>query len=205
MSKQNALFLPDKRKRIGLFGGSFDPPHLGHLTLAQDAYENLDLESVWFIPTYLSPHKEAYNVSPNERLEMVKLMLAGDDRFKCCDLEVESGAPQYSVNTVCTLKERHPDTDFFWLIGADQLRTLPRWKDVRKLAAMATPVVFNRPGYPAAIPPEVSDLGILQVEIHEVMISSSEIRDRKMRGLPIYMFLHPAVNHHIETHHYYTK
>lgn len=197
--------MPAKRNRIGLFGGSFDPPHLGHLTLAQDAYEGLDLESVWFIPTYLSPHKEAYNASPEDRMKMVELMLADDHRFKCCPIEVESGAPQYSVTTVEVLRQRHPDTDFFWLLGADQLKTLPKWKNVRKLASMATPVVFNRPGYPAAIPAEMSDLGIIQVEIHEVMISSSEIRDRMMKGLPVYMFLHPAVNHHIEKQHYYTK
>ena len=192
-----------ERDRIGLLGGSFDPPHLGHLTLAQDAYENLDLDAVWFVPTYLSPHKAESAASPEKRRDMVELMLEQDDRFQCCDIEVESGTPQFSVNTVEKLQSRHPDTDFYWLIGADQLGNLHRWREVEKLAKMASLVVFRRPGYLLEIPAESAHLGVSQVEIHEVMISSSEIRERIKEGLPVYMFLHPAVNHHIETHHYY--
>ena len=195
--------MESKRKRIGLLGGSFDPPHLGHLTLAQDAYEGLGLDGVWFIPTYLSPHKSSFHITPEQRVEMVELMLAEDDRFSCCRIEVDSGKTQFSVHTVEKLQMEHPGIDFSWLIGADQLANLHKWKDVERLSQLCQITVFKRPGYQQKIPGQLQRLGIQQVDIHEVLISSSEIRERIARKLPVYMFLHPAVNLHIEQHLFY--
>lgn len=192
-----------KRKRIGLLGGSFDPPHLGHLTLAQDAYEGLDLDGVWFIPTFLSPHKSSFHITPEQRVLMVEMMLEQDDRFECCRLEVDSGKTQFSVHTVEILQKLNPGIDFYWLIGADQLANLHKWKDVDRLAQLCQITVFKRPGYEQHIPSLAQQLGIQQVDIHEVLISSSEIRDRLSKNLPVYMFLHPAVNLHIEKNQFY--
>ena len=195
--------MQSKRKRIGLLGGSFDPPHLGHLTLAQDAYEGLRLDEVWFIPTFLSPHKSNFHVTPEQRVKMVTKMISGDQRFRCCDLEVKTGQSQFSVDTVDLLQQLHPTVDFFWLIGADQLPTFHMWKDVERLASISQIVVFRRPGFDQLIPEKLQKISIFEVEIHEMMISSSEIRDRIAAELPVYMFLHPEVNVHIEQNHLY--
>lgn len=197
--------MPEKRKKIGLFGGSFDPPHLGHLTLAQDAYEALSLDSVWFIPTYLSPYKSSFHLDPFQRTEMVQLMVENDDRFECSCIEVDSGARQYSVDTISKLKVLYPDTDFFWLIGTDQLNALHQWKDIKRLAKMAQLVVFKRPGYKMDLKTLKVDISIQQVEIHENLISSSEIRDRFLQKLPVYMFLHPSVDACIVKKQYYSE
>lgn len=186
-----------------MLGGSFDPPHLGHLTLAQDAYEGLGLDEVWFIPTFLSPHKDRSHVPPEERVRMLEMMLEGDERFHCCDIEVASGQSQFSVQTVEQLQARHPGVDFYWLIGADQLGALHLWRDVERLASLCQMVVFKRPGFEQRIPEAVQHLSLMQVDIHEILISSTEIRERVAAGLPVYMFLHPAVNAHMQQHHFY--
>ena len=193
------------RKKIGLLGGSFDPPHLGHLTLAQDAYEGLHLDEVWFIPTFLSPQKQSFHIAPEQRVVMVKAMLEADPRFYCSDIEVASGQSQFSVDTVDMLQRQHPGVDFFWLIGADQLANLHLWKEVERLSNLCQIVVFKRPGFEQRIPPAVQHLRMLQVDIHEILISSSEIRERISQRLPVYMFLHPAVNQHIEENQYYQR
>lgn len=191
------------RRRIGLLGGSFDPPHLGHLTLAQDAYEGLRLDEVWFVPTFLSPHKDRSHVPPDQRVAMVNKMLARDPRFRCCDIEVVSGKAQFSVHTVEQLQRQHPEADFYWLIGADQLGALHLWKDVERLATLCQIVVFRRPGFVQQIPEAVQHLSLQQVDMHEILISSTEIRERIASGLPVYMFLHPDVNAHMEHHELY--
>jgi len=192
-----------KRKKVGLLGGSFDPPHLGHLTLAQDAYEGLQLDEVWFVPTFLSPHKSSFHITPEQRVLMVKKMLENDSRFSCCAIEVMSGKSQFSVDTVDLLQQQHPNADFLWLIGADQLPTLHLWREIDRLASICQIVVFKRPGFAQQIPDHLHRLNIQQVDIHEILISSSEIRERISRGLPVYMFLHPEVNRHIEQNQFY--
>ncbi len=191
------------RKKIGLLGGSFDPPHLGHLTLAQDAYEGLRLDAVWFVPTFLSPHKSSFHITPEARLLMVEKMIEKDPRFTTCDVEVASKKSQFSVHTVEFLQKEYPDIDFFWLIGADQLCNLHQWKHVDRLSNISQIVVFKRPGFQQQIPAEVQHLNLQQVDIHEILISSSEIRERVSSNLPVYMFLHPAVNQHIEQNKFY--
>ena len=173
--------------------------------IAQDAYEALGLDAVWFIPTYLSPHKSTAHVSPEERVQMVEKMIQGDDRFECCEEEVASGRPQFSVDTVRNLKALHPESRFFWLIGSDQLGNLHRWKDVGDLASLSKIIVCRRPGYSLVIPETLRTIEIESVKIHELEISSSEVRDRIEGGLPVYMFLHPSVNEHIQKNQLYIK
>jgi len=166
------------RMKIGLFGGSFDPIHHGHLILARDAMEQLGLEKVIFIPANISPHKLDHPPAPaHARCEMVAAAIAGESGLEMDSCEVDREGVSFAVDTVSLMIQRHPATDFFYFIGEDNLNALPTWKDIEELRRLAPFVVLARGGTPA-------NHGFPVITRH-IDISSTDIRKRIARGLSV--------------------
>ena len=166
------------RQKIGLFGGSFDPIHLGHLILARDAMEQLGLAKVIFIPANISPHKLDHPPTPAQaRCEMVAAAIAGEPRFEWDDCEVRREGTSFAVDTVRLMIHRHPEADFFYFIGEDNLAALPTWKEITELPRLAQFVVLARSGAPVD-----TEFPLVRRYID---ISSTDIRKRIARGLSV--------------------
>src|SRR5438876_4113264 len=134
-------------ERFGLFGGSFDPVHLGHLLVAQAAREELSLTRLFFIPAGQSPFKPDSRPTPAaERLRLLRLALAGKDWCEIDDQEIRRGGVSYSIDTVRDYAGRFPQRKLFYLIGADHLSQLPKWREAAELARLAEFIVIPRPG-----------------------------------------------------------
>jgi nicotinate-nucleotide adenylyltransferase len=139
-----------KRKRIGILGGTFNPIHLGHLLVAQDAMEQVALERVIFIPSATPPHKTADALATErDRSRMIKLAIRGNDRFVVDDIEIRRGGKSYTVDTLVELRRRDPKADFYFIIGADSLRELHQWREAQRVVSLCTFVTVPRPGFKA--------------------------------------------------------
>jgi nicotinate-nucleotide adenylyltransferase len=140
-------------RRIALFGGTFDPIHLGHVEIARRAKDLLELDEVRFLPCRTSPHKLGVASAPAaDRLEMVRLATQGLPWAVVDDFDLRRPPPSYSYETAEEMARRYPDTRLFWLMGADQWRALPRWKEPERLAKHVEFIVFARDGEPAPHP-----------------------------------------------------
>ncbi|HEX6939874.1 MAG TPA: nicotinate-nucleotide adenylyltransferase [Longimicrobiales bacterium] len=175
---------------IGIFGGTFDPVHTGHLIVAQDAWSALGLDRVLFIPAAVPPHKRGrVAASPELRLEMLRAATAGDPRFATSDLELRRSGPSYTVDTLRELRERDPSGALFLLLGADQFREFHTWREPGEITRLATLVVLSRGGTEA--PPPPLDLPYRRLTVTRVDISATEIRRRVAAGQPV-RYLVPA-------------
>ena len=135
-------------KRIGIFGGTFDPIHVGHLIVAQQAAEKLGLEQVVFVPAGQPPHKGGEKLSPaRDRYQMVRLAVRGNRLFSVSDIEIKSKRSSYTVNTLKALKSKYKTAGLFLLLGLDQAVLLSTWKEPEKLFELATVCVLSRPGF----------------------------------------------------------
>ena len=170
--------------KIGLFGGSFDPVHLGHLLVAQAAREELALDRLFFIPTAQSPFKpDSKPTSGAERLRLLRLALAGQAWCEADDQELRRGGVSYTIDTVGDYVDRFPVAKIFYLIGADNVLKLPAWRDAEELARLAEFVVVPRPGQ-TDIPFPKPFRG-RTLKGYPLGVSSSEIRARIRSGQPI--------------------
>lgn len=179
--------------RVGLFGGTFDPVHLGHLLVARAALEELELDRLTFLPAARSPFKPDAAPAPSAlRLRMLRLALAGERRFDVDDREVRRGGVSYTVDTVRELiAHEFLEATLFWLIGADHVITLPSWREAEALAGLVEFVVISRPGERAVeLPPSFR---LRPLRGWPLRLSSSEIRDRVRRGKSIRHLVPPAV------------
>jgi len=171
-------------ERIGLFGGSFDPVHVGHLLVAQAAYEELQLSRLFFIPASQSPFKPESNPAPAAaRLRLLRLALAGQSRYAVDDQEIQRGGTSFTIDTVRDYVTRHPEAQIFYLIGADHVPQLPKWRAADELARLLEFVVIPRPGATPVTSRPPFRLRALQG--FPVGVSSSQIRARVREGLPI--------------------
>jgi nicotinate-nucleotide adenylyltransferase len=171
-------------ERIGLFGGSFDPIHLGHLLVAQAAREELDLVRLFFIPAAQSPFKPDTRPTPaQERLRLLRLALAGKTWCEIDGQEIKRGGVSYTIDTVRDYASRYPKAQLFYLIGADHLPQLPKWRTAEELARLVEFVVIPRPGQ-AAVPFPMPFRGRWLAGF-PLGASSSQIRERVKTGLPI--------------------
>ena len=187
-------------KGLAILGGTFDPVHLGHLFLAQDAIETLRLERVVFVPAARNPLKlNRPEATDAQRLEMLQLALCSDCRFLLDDLEIRAGGSSYSIDTVEMLHSRYPEVKLYWLIGSDELQQLPKWRRIDELLKLVDFVSFPRPGYPRQVP-SLNNLRIHEIQGHVFDVSASEIRGRVKQGLQVSLFLPPKVCHYIEFH-----
>ncbi|MBU6401272.1 MAG: nicotinate (nicotinamide) nucleotide adenylyltransferase [Verrucomicrobia bacterium] len=179
-------------KRLGLFGGSFDPVHLGHLLVAQAALEELRLDRLFFIPAAQSPFKPGVEpASPQERLRLLRLALAGQPACEIDEQEISRGGVSYSIDTVRDYTRRFAGATLFYLIGADHVPQLCKWRAADELAQQVQFVVIPRPGEPAA--PLRPPFRGPTLRGFPVGISSSEVRERVRTGLPITGLVPPAV------------
>jgi len=167
--------------RIGLFGGSFDPVHTGHLLVAQAAREELDLDRLFFIPAAQSPFKPDRKPSPpEERMRLLRLALAGKTWCEVDPQEINRGGISFSIDTVRNYVRRYPEAQIFYLVGADNVSQLPKWREAADLAKLAEFVAVPRPGgAPAEFP---SPFRGRSLKGFPFAVSSSEIRDRVKNG-----------------------
>jgi nicotinate-nucleotide adenylyltransferase len=170
--------------QIGLFGGSFDPVHLGHLLVAQAAREEIGLDRIYFIPAAQSPFKpERKPISASERLRLLRLALAGRADFEIDEQEIRRGGVSYSIDTVRDYLRRFAGAKLFYLIGADHVGQLSKWREAGELARLAHFLVIPRPGEAAgALPEPFHGTGLKGFPLG---VSSSQIRERVRAGLPI--------------------
>ncbi|MFD2704112.1 nicotinate-nucleotide adenylyltransferase [Salibacterium lacus] len=174
------------KKKIGLLGGTFDPPHHAHLIIAQEALTILELDEVWFIPVYSPPHKSRdYMAGPNERLQMTKLAAEGNRHFFTSAVELDRKGPSYTLDTVKRLNKEYPDTDFYFIVGGDMAAGLSSWKNIEELMQRVTFAVIDRPGY--SFPK--SGERMCYIEVPLMNISSTMIRERIQQGRNIRYYL----------------
>lgn len=186
--------------RIGVFGGSFDPVHRGHLAAAEQATERLALHQVRFIPVRSQPLKpEGPRAAAEHRATMLQAALADHPRFVADLRELQRPGPSYTIDTLRELKVEHPADELFLLVGADAVRDLPRWREGSALGTLATIVVLPRPGGPAGPVPT----GAVVLELDPIDVSATEIRRAAARGLPLGDAVPPAVARYIADHRLY--
>ena len=173
-------------EKIGLFGGSFDPIHHGHLILARDAMESLGLDRVIFIPANVSPHKLSRPpLATHLRCEMVAAAIAGEPRFSMDVCEAEREGPSFAVHTVKLMQRRFPKAEFFYFIGEDNVSSLHTWREIDELKKLASFVVLARGNLESA-----EGFPVIRRNID---ISSTDIRNRIARGLSVRYLLPDAV------------
>ncbi|RME92862.1 MAG: nicotinate (nicotinamide) nucleotide adenylyltransferase [Verrucomicrobia bacterium] len=179
--------------RIGIYGGSFNPVHHGHLMVAAAALEELRLDRLLIVPAARSPFKPDSPLAPAPvRARLLRLAFAGWERCEIDLRELHRGGTSYTVDTLRELRAEHPDAALFYLVGADHLPTLNQWREADVLARLATFVIVPRPGMaePAEAP---SGFRLVRLRGHPIDLSASEIRTRCARGLPIHTLTPPAV------------
>ncbi|ASB88285.1 nicotinate-nucleotide adenylyltransferase [Bacillus sonorensis] len=161
-------------KKIGVFGGTFDPPHNGHLLMANEVLYKMELDEIWFMPNQIPPHKleNSFSLS-RHRLEMLKLAISGKERFKVETIELEREGPSYTFDTVRLLKKRYPDHHFYFIIGADMIEYLPKWSHIDELVKEIQFVGVKRPGFQVDTP-----YPLVYVDVPAFEVSSSLLRDR---------------------------
>ena len=179
-------------QHIGLLGGSFNPVHLGHLLVAQAAREELQLSRLFFIPAAQSPFKPGLPLAPAEqRLRLLRLALAGQTDCEIDEQELNRGGVSYTIDTVRDYVRRFPGAHLFYLMGADHVPQLPKWRDADELARLVEFVVLPRPGQAAApLPGPFRGRALVGFPLG---VSSSQIRERVKAGLPVDLLVGPAV------------
>ena len=172
-------------QKIGIYGGTFDPVHHAHLILARFALEKFALERIIFVPTRVSPHKNASVATSETRLQMLRSAIESEPQFEVDDCELQRDPPSYTIDTVQTLKEKHPGAHLFLLIGDDNLAGLPSWRGFEDLRHMVTFIVLQRAFTPVAHE-------YLSVD-RRIDISATEIRQRMATGRTIHFLVPRAV------------
>ena len=192
--------------KLGILGGMFNPPHLGHLVCAQEAHGQLGLDAVLFMPVAVPPHKEAAeDPGARHRLELCRLAVRGDERFAVSSLEIERGGASYTVDTLRELRERHPEDELIFIAGGDMAASLPTWREPERVLELAAFAVAERRG---AVREDVVErwraLGTpaprepVFLDMPRVDVSSSEVRRRVREGRPVRYLVPDAVAEYIE-------
>ena len=196
--------------RLGIYGGSFDPVHYGHLLLAEVCREQCQLDAVWLVPAAMPPHKQDRVMTPGKlRVEMLQLAIGGSANLIASTVEIDRGGVSYTVETLERIQQQQPAAQLFLLMGADSLHDLPTWREPKRICELAIPVVVRRAGSP---PPDFNPLRPLmsadrwdeanrnQVSMPIFDLSSSDLRQRVAEGRSIRFRTPRAVEKFIETH-----
>jgi nicotinate-nucleotide adenylyltransferase len=194
-------------ERIGVYGGTFDPMHLGHLAIAEEARVTLGLQRVLVVPAARQPLKHAsQGAAPEQRLAMARLACADNNAFEVSDLELRRPPPSYTVETLAALRHTFGPRPELWLIlGADAALELPRWHQLERICQLARLAILARPGYRLDLPALERELPMLagrcqQIDGPLLEISSSHLRRRLRLGLPVRYQVPEAVRAFIEQH-----
>lgn len=171
-------------KKVGILGGTFDPPHNAHLVMAQEAVKAVPLDKVLFMPALHPPHKSTKTLTPYPlRLDMVTLLVADHPRFEISRLEEFRDGPSYTVDLLRRYRREHKD-EIFLIIGADSLHDLSTWKNPQEILELATLVVYPRTGYSSGLPFE-GKAPIVLSDAPVIDVSSSDVRRRLAAGLSV--------------------
>ncbi|MDD3279604.1 MAG: nicotinate-nucleotide adenylyltransferase [Lachnospiraceae bacterium] len=197
----------DKKKKIGIMGGTFDPIHIGHLIMGETAYWQYELDQVWFMPAGNPPHKQnrVGRADDKQRVDMVKLAIASNPHFELSMEEMNADGYTYSYRTLERLNKENPDTEFYFIIGADSLRDFDTWKEPARIAAACNIVVATR----NQTKPEIFDAmlekqrnlfhgNFLKLDTPNLDISSNTIRERIHLGQTIRYYVSEEVRLFIE-------
>jgi nicotinate-nucleotide adenylyltransferase len=192
--------------QIGVFGGTFDPPHVGHLIVAREALERLDLDAIWFVPAHRSPFKaEADSSRPEVRLEMVERAIRDDAGFGVSRVEIDRAPPSYMVDTLRLLSVQEPAAEWTLLLGADQWTSFGQWRDPSGIAAQARIAVMARDGIEVSQAAAAGRVPWIEVPVSRIDISSSTVRKRVATGRSVRHMIPEAVRAFIESKELYTS
>jgi nicotinate-nucleotide adenylyltransferase len=171
--------------KIGILGGTFNPIHIGHLILAEEAREKLGLDKVIFVPAYLPPHKDSSDIAAAPlRLAMVKIALEGNGHFLVSDIEIKRDGRSYTIDTIRELKKLYPGDELYFIIGSDLLNYLADWKDLSDILKAVKFIVATRPGYPLEkIPSYISTIPIRAVDVSGFQIRRAIKEEKSFRYL----------------------
>lgn len=185
-------------KKIGIMGGTFDPPHIGHLIIADEVREQKKLDEIWFIPTNIPPHKKQANSSASDRVHMLQEMIGRNESFRVDPIEINRKDISYTLHTVRALKNMHVDKQFYFIIGADMVEYLPHWFEIDALLEEIIFIGVKRKGFDMHSP-----FPIEEVDIPLIDVSSSMIRDRVKKQRTFQYYVHHRVAHYIKEHQLY--
>jgi nicotinate-nucleotide adenylyltransferase len=196
--------------RLGVFGGSFDPVHFGHLRMAEEARTQADLDRVLFVPTQVSPFKVNRQVTPGElRLQMLHIAVEDNPAFAVSEVEVARPGPSYTVDTLRLLREQYPTAELFFLTGTDAVRDLPKWRQPEEILSLSRFLVAARPGVDRAevlqALPDTWEGRVSFIEMPELDISSTYLRERIRDGRSVRYLLPRAVETFIAAHGLYRE
>lgn len=181
--------------RIGILGGTFDPPHNGHITIAETAIRKLKLKEVILVPAKTPPHKSSEKISSRQdRLTMLRLAVGGKEKIEISEIEFDRRGPSYTVDTLAELRRQNPDDEFYFLIGADNISEMESWHQPEKILEMVKVVAAGRPGFSAA---GKFAAMIESFDMIPVNISSTIIREKVRSNQPISGLLPAAVEEYI--------
>jgi nicotinate-nucleotide adenylyltransferase len=184
---------------IGILGGTFNPPHMGHVVMAQEALDQLDLDRVVFMPVAVPPHKEARDdPGAAARLELCRLAVADDDRFEVSTLEIERGGASFTVDTLRELHDVEPEHDLTFIVGGDMAQSLPAWREPEAILRLARLAVAEREGVgrddiARRLEPLHRGDRVVFFDMPRIDVSSSSIRRRVADGRPIRYLVPDAV------------
>ncbi|HET6567985.1 MAG TPA: nicotinate (nicotinamide) nucleotide adenylyltransferase [Rhodothermales bacterium] len=185
--------------KVGLFGGSFDPPHVAHLIVAETVRDQFGLDRVLWIPAFIPPHKqENHLVAPGQRLEMTRLATQGNPAFSVLDLEVSRQGISYTVDTIRTLQDENPGVDYALILGGDSLRGFPSWRRPEEILRRVRLIIYDRGGEEPLPLPRGGRVDVARAPYLE--ISSTDIRSRRSRGQSIRYLVPDPVLSYIETY-----
>lgn len=186
-------------KKVGILGGTFNPPHYGHLLIASEVQESLHLDKIWFMPNHEPPHKQKpESANDQNRLQMLKLAVSGNPGFQIQTIELEREGPSYTIDTMKLLNEKYRDHQFYFIIGADMIEYLPKWYKIDELVKLVQFVGVARPSYSRQ-----TDYPVQYVDVPVIDISSSIIRERLHNGKSVKYLLPDNVIAYIKENHLY--
>ena len=194
--------------RLGLFGGSFDPVHLGHLQLAQSCQQQARLDEVWFVPAATQPFKhQGPAATDQQRLAMLRLATQDEPTWQVSQIELDRGGVSYTADTLRSVHQQRPDDELFFMMGADSLRDFASWREPQEILRLATPLVVARAGEPlpdfdaleSICPPErVEQIRQAKVDMPAMDIASSTIRQRIATGQDVSQLLPESVSEYLQ-------
>jgi nicotinate-nucleotide adenylyltransferase len=193
--------------RIGIFGGSFNPPHIGHLILAERCRELLQFDKIIFIPAYISPHKTNMSlVNPEDRLKMLRLTIRGNPYFDYSDIEIKRKGKSFTYDTLISLRNKYPKSKLYLLIGMDNYKDFSSWKNYKEILELCKVVVIDRniTKNKRVKNTNVNHRSFIFIDTPIIEISSTEIRNRIKKGLPIKYYTTENVEKFIIKNNLYT-
>ncbi|MDX1395969.1 MAG: nicotinate (nicotinamide) nucleotide adenylyltransferase [Gemmatimonadota bacterium] len=180
-----------------MFGGTFDPPHIGHAIVARDVLERLDLDRLLVVPAARPPHRDA-TLPPAVRLALTRRLFEGAEGIEVSDVEYQRSGPSYAVETLEAVRRQTEGADLTLVIGADQLALIDTWHDYERLPRLARIAVMRREGDEPALPDTARDLPYIAVDVTRIDLSASRIRERLRRGRPIRYLVPESIRVDIE-------